>query len=181
MEDPTRDNAGVRLITFDAGDGPRPGALAGDEVADLSPVARSVAALLEVLDRARDAPAGGLERRPLASVRLLAPLRPASLRDFLAFEDHSKAGAARRGEELNPAWYRRPVYYKGNHREIVGPGEDLRRPAFTRELDFELELACVVGAAGRDLSEEEAARVIAGYTVMNDWSARDVQDRKSVV
>jgi 2-keto-4-pentenoate hydratase/2-oxohepta-3-ene-1,7-dioic acid hydratase in catechol pathway len=97
------------------------------------------------------------------------------LRDFLAFEDHAKGGARRRNEELNSAWYRIPVYYKGNHREIVGPGEDMRWPPFTERLDFELELGCVLGARGRDLSETEGERTIAGYTIVNDWSARDVQ------
>ena len=118
-----------------------------------------------------------LGKLPLRSmtVPVLAPLEPASLRDFLAFEDHAKAGAARRGEELNPAWYERPVYYKGNHRSILGPDEDLVWPAWTEKLDFELELACVLGARGRDLDESTAARAIFGYTVMNDWSARDVQ------
>jgi 2-keto-4-pentenoate hydratase/2-oxohepta-3-ene-1,7-dioic acid hydratase in catechol pathway len=112
---------------------------------------------------------------PLDRVRLLAPLQPVSLRDFLAFEDHAKAGAARRGEDLNPAWYERPVYYKGNHRSILGPDEPLIWPAWTEKLDFELELACVVGAHALNLNEEQAARSIFGYTIMNDWSARDVQ------
>jgi 2-keto-4-pentenoate hydratase/2-oxohepta-3-ene-1,7-dioic acid hydratase in catechol pathway len=97
------------------------------------------------------------------------------LRDFLAFEDHAKGGAARRGEELNPAWYRSPVYYKGNHRSIVGPGADVPWPSFSERLDFELELACVVGVRGRDFDERGAERAIFGYTIMNDWSARDVQ------
>lgn len=123
-----------------------------------------------------DAAAGAPVLLPAAGVRLLAPIsRPNSLRDFLAFEDHARAGAARRGEELAAAWYDRPLYYKGNHRSIVGPGELVPRPAFTREMDFELEVACIVGAGGLDLSAEESAARIAGFTVMNDWSARDVQ------
>jgi 2-keto-4-pentenoate hydratase/2-oxohepta-3-ene-1,7-dioic acid hydratase in catechol pathway len=164
----------VRLVTFDAGAGPRPGALDGDDIADLSGVAPRVEALLDRLGDARAALATA-PRITRDSARLLAPLRPASLRDFLAFEDHAKGGARRRGEELNPSWYEIPVYYKGNHREIVGPGEDMAWPAFTEKLDFELELACVVGSHGRDLTEAQTAAAIAGYTVMNDWSARDVQ------
>ena len=107
--------------------------------------------------------------------RLLAPLRPASLRDFLAFEDHAKGGARRRNEELNPAWYESPVYYKGNHRSIVGPDTEVTWPSFTEKLDFELELACVLGSLAMDMDEPAAAAAIFGYTVMNDWSARDVQ------
>jgi 2-keto-4-pentenoate hydratase/2-oxohepta-3-ene-1,7-dioic acid hydratase in catechol pathway len=167
----------VKLVTWAHPEGPRPGALTGeDAVADLSAVASSVEALIEggadALRRARDATASGpIEPAP----RLLAPLRPASLRDFLAFEDHAKAGAARRGEELNPAWYRFPVYYKGNHRSIAGPGEDVVWPSWSERLDFELELACVIGVHGRDLDGPAAERAIFGYTIMNDWSARDVQ------
>jgi len=164
----------VRLCTFDPGSGARAGALVGEDVADLTFVAPTVEAMLERLDDAREALARA-PRFPAGEVRLLAPLRPASLRDFLAFEDHAKGGARRRNEDLNPAWYRIPAYYKGNHREIVGPGEDLRWPTFTERLDFELEIGCVLGARGRELSEDEAERVIAGYTIVNDWSARDVQ------
>ncbi len=167
----------VRLVTYLGPEGPRPGALAGEgRVVDLSPVAPAVDALIEAgpdaLTAARSLAAGG---RPTPLGPLLAPLHPASLRDFLAFEDHARGGARRRGEDLNPAWYEAPVYYKGNHRSIVGPGEDLAWPPFTERLDFELELACVIGVRARDLTEDDAHRAIFGYTIMNDWSARDVQ------
>jgi 2-keto-4-pentenoate hydratase/2-oxohepta-3-ene-1,7-dioic acid hydratase in catechol pathway len=166
----------MRLVTFDAGSGPVPGALVGDEVADLGSVAPAVEAMLApaALDAARGF-VPSAPRHAIGSVRLLAPLRPASLRDFLAFEDHALGGARRRGEKLNDAWYRIPVYYKGNHREIVGPDEDVSWPDFSELLDFELEIACVVGSRGRDLDLDAATGSIAGYTVMNDWSARDVQ------
>ncbi len=109
-------------------------------------------------------------------VRLLAPVpRPGAIRDFFAFEEHALQGAKRRNEPLNPAWYDQPVYYKGNHREIYGPGDTVPWPSYTRKLDFELEIACVVGKKGRDLSEEQAAPCIAGYMIFNDWSARDIQ------
>jgi 2-keto-4-pentenoate hydratase/2-oxohepta-3-ene-1,7-dioic acid hydratase in catechol pathway len=117
-----------------------------------------------------------------AEIRLLAPLpRPASLRDFLAFEAHTKTAFARRGEPIPPAWYEFPVYYKGNHRGIVGPDADVRWPRYTERLDYELELACVVGRRGRDLGAEDAERYIAGYTIMNDWSARDIQRSEMMV
>jgi 2-keto-4-pentenoate hydratase/2-oxohepta-3-ene-1,7-dioic acid hydratase in catechol pathway len=117
-----------------------------------------------------------------ADVRLLAPLpRPASLRDFLAFEAHTRVGFARRGEPIPEAWYRLPVYYKGNPRSIVGPDADVRWPGYTERLDYELELACVIGRRGRDVDAEEAGRLIAGYTVMNDWSARDIQRAEMTV
>ncbi len=110
------------------------------------------------------------------SVRLLAPLpNPTSLRDFIAFEDHIAATSKRRGQPIPPEWYKAPVYYKGNHRTIMGPDEDLAWPLETTKLDYELELACVIGRQGRNISEREAPDYIAGYTVMNDFSARDVQ------
>jgi 2-keto-4-pentenoate hydratase/2-oxohepta-3-ene-1,7-dioic acid hydratase in catechol pathway len=167
----------VKLVTFDNGNGPRPGALTGEgTVVDLSLIAATVEDLIVggpvAWDRARD-----LTNRaePAPTGKLFAPLQPASLRDFLAFEDHAQGGAARRGEELNPAWYRSSVFYKGNHRSIVGPGDDVVWPSFTEKLDFELEIACVVGASGRDLDPNVAEAAIFGYTIMNDWSARDVQ------
>jgi 2-keto-4-pentenoate hydratase/2-oxohepta-3-ene-1,7-dioic acid hydratase in catechol pathway len=116
-----------------------------------------------------------------SDVALLAPLpRPRSLRDFFAFENHAKAGAKRRNEPLAPEWYEQPVYYKGNPRSIIGPGALIPWPAFTRKLDFEFEIAAVVGTAGRDIPVGKAARHIAGYIVMNDCSARDIQRNEMV-
>ena len=110
------------------------------------------------------------------SVKLLAPIpNPPSLRDFIAFEEHIAATSKRRGQPIPPEWYKAPVYYKGNHRTIIGPDEDLPWPLETTKLDYELELACVIGRQGRDISERDAPDYIAGYTIMNDFSARDVQ------
>ncbi len=144
--------------------------------------AESLAAAASALDFAREmtpdqtaGPAGRTIAHSPGAVRLLPPLAPNSLRDFVAFEDHARAGATRRGEDLQPTWFERPIYYKGNHRSLLGPGEPLRRPAFTKELDFELEVACIVAADIIDASDEAAAAAIFGYTIMNDWSARDIQ------
>jgi 2-keto-4-pentenoate hydratase/2-oxohepta-3-ene-1,7-dioic acid hydratase in catechol pathway len=168
----------MRLVRFQLGDAVRPGIPEGENVIDLSPVAHSMDALIargrSVVTSIRQQ-LDDLPRQPLHDVQILAPVQPASLRDFLAFEDHAKAGAARRGEDLNPAWYEMPVYYKGNHRSILGPDEPLVWPSWTDKLDFETEVACILGARGRDLTEKEAERAIFGYTIMNDWSARDVQ------
>ncbi len=116
-----------------------------------------------------------------SSVRLKAPLpRPRSLRDFFAFEDHAKAGAARRNEPMQKEWYDQPVYYKANTREVYGPGDAIPWPSFTRKLDFEFEIAAVVGREGRDIPVADAKRFIAGYMVMNDCSARDIQKNEMV-
>jgi len=115
------------------------------------------------------------------AVRLLAPLpRPRSLRDFFAFEDHAKAGAKRRNEPMQSEWYDQPVYYKGNARSIIGPGAVIPWPAFTRKLDFEFEIAAVVGTACTNVAVKDAKKHIAGYIVMNDCSARDIQRNEMV-
>ena len=113
---------------------------------------------------------------PSAGVQLTAPLlNPPSLRDFIAFEDHIAATSKKRGQPIPPEWYKAPVYYKGNHRTVIGPDENLAWPLNTTKLDYELELACVIGSKGKDILEREAQDYIAGYTIMNDFSARDIQ------
>ena len=110
------------------------------------------------------------------NVKVLAPIpNPPMLRDFIAFEDHIAATSKRRGQPIPPEWYNAPVYYKGNPQTIVGPDEDLLWPLNTSKLDYELEMACVIGRTGQDISMNEAPEYIAGYTIMNDFSARDVQ------
>jgi 2-keto-4-pentenoate hydratase/2-oxohepta-3-ene-1,7-dioic acid hydratase in catechol pathway len=120
----------------------------------------------------------GVGRHAVEDGRLLAPILPGSLRDFLAFEDHVKAGAARRGEDVSEHWYEMPIYYKGNHRAVYGPDEEIPWPPYTDELDYELEVAAVLGGRGRDLDETSAGGLIFGYTLMNDWSARDIQRKE---
>jgi 2-keto-4-pentenoate hydratase/2-oxohepta-3-ene-1,7-dioic acid hydratase in catechol pathway len=99
----------------------------------------------------------------------------ASLRDFLAFEDHVKLGAERRGTPVPEYWYEAPIYYKGNRRSTLGPNEVCPWPPYTDHLDFELEMAMIVGRRGRDVAEDAGADHIFGFTIFNDFSARDVQ------
>jgi fumarylacetoacetate (FAA) hydrolase len=111
----------------------------------------------------------------LPSLSALAPVpEPPSLRDFYAFERHVQAGARLRGKEVAAHWYEAPAFYFSNPASILGPGEPLRRPAATQMLDFELELAAVIGIPLGGAAEG-ADHEIAGFTLMNDWSARDVQ------
>jgi 2-keto-4-pentenoate hydratase/2-oxohepta-3-ene-1,7-dioic acid hydratase in catechol pathway len=118
----------------------------------------------------------------LSDVTLLAPLtHPNSMRDFYAFEEHVKTGFAKRGEEIPPAWYELPVYYKGNARTMIGPDAEILWPRYSQKLDFELELACVIGREGRNIPVGEASRYIAGYMIMNDVSARDIQRKEMAV
>jgi fumarylacetoacetate (FAA) hydrolase len=124
------------------------------------------------------------EGRPRTSVELelpslttLAPEpEPPSVRDFYAFEEHVAAGARRRGVEIAPYWYQAPAFYFSNPAAILGPGEPVRRPEPTRMLDFELEIAAVIGVP---LGGGEGE--IAAFTLMNDWSARDVQANEVTV
>ena len=119
------------------------------------------------------------EMRMSDEVRLLCPLdRLSSLRDFLAFESHVKLGAQRRVRSVPEYWYEAPVYYKGNHRSIIGPGDTCPWPRYTERLDFELELAMIVGRGGRDIPRERAHEHVFGFTIMNDFSARDIQARE---
>jgi fumarylacetoacetate (FAA) hydrolase len=105
-------------------------------------------------------------------VRLVAPVpEPPSVRDFYAFERHVATGFERRGAEVPAAWYEAPAFYFSNPASIHGPGQEVRRPVGVAELDFELEIAAVIGAHGE----------IAAFTLMNDWSARDVQRREMTV
>jgi 2-keto-4-pentenoate hydratase/2-oxohepta-3-ene-1,7-dioic acid hydratase in catechol pathway len=161
----------VRLVTYDGGAGPRVGLLEDGVVSDLD-FDGDMAAFIEA-----GAPAG--ERRAAGpDVRLLAPLRPRSLRDFLAFEGHLKGALGRLGRPIPDEWYEVPAYYKGMPDTVIGPEAEIPWPAWTERLDHELELACVIGRRCRDVSSAEAAQVIFGYTIWNDVSARDVQTRE---
>ncbi|MDQ6746527.1 MAG: fumarylacetoacetate hydrolase family protein [Candidatus Dormibacteraeota bacterium] len=112
-------------------------------------------------------------------VRLLAPLpRPLSLRDFMAFEDHVRHTREKRGSRVPDAWYQFPVFYFSNHLAILGADEGVVSPPGCEQLDFEFEVAVVIGRPGRDIAEADAWSHVAGLTIMNDWSARDLQVRE---
>jgi 2-keto-4-pentenoate hydratase/2-oxohepta-3-ene-1,7-dioic acid hydratase in catechol pathway len=115
-------------------------------------------------------------------VRLCAPLpNPRSVRDFFAFEAHVKAGFEKRGEPMPPEWYEIPVYYKSGRHHIIGTDEDVRWPSFTEKFDYELELAAVIGRRARNVQVGDARKCIAGYMIMNDFSARDIQRKEMKV
>ncbi|WP_223701857.1 fumarylacetoacetate hydrolase family protein [Sutcliffiella deserti] len=123
-----------------------------------------------------------LGKYPLSEVRLLAPIpRPVSIRDFYAFEDHVKTARARRGLEVVPEWYEFPVFYFTNHLAIKGPDDIISVPDQCQSLDYELEIACIIGKEGKDISAEDADSYIFGYCIMNDWSARDLQAKEMKV
>lgn len=131
----------------------------------------------------------------LTDVRLLAPVpRPTQMRDFSVFEQHMKqAGAAiarmraeRTGDSgplptpadirLPPVFYTQPLYYKANRMNVVGPDAEVRWPSYCQKMDFELEFGVFIGRAGRDIDAANAQAHIFGYTIFNDFSARDAQE-----
>src|SRR5713101_8383076 len=118
------------------------------------------------------------EAYTLNEVILLPPIPdPPSVRDFYAFEQHVKSARALRGLGMIPEWYEVPIFYFTNNSGIYGHEQPIPYPVGSKELDFELEIACVIGRESKDIPVEEAANYIAGYTIMNDWSARDLQRR----
>ncbi|HEV7604673.1 MAG TPA: fumarylacetoacetate hydrolase family protein [Candidatus Limnocylindrales bacterium] len=108
-------------------------------------------------------------------------LRPPSVRDFYAFERHVKTMWERRGGEVPETWYRLPIFYFSNVSEIRGPDDPVWSPAASRELDYELEVAALVDTPAVDLAPERAEEAIGGYSIFNDWSARDLQREETVV
>jgi fumarylacetoacetate (FAA) hydrolase len=136
-----------------------PGLVEGDRVIQLA--AQTLQAFLTGGGTARHHAEYALE-----DVDLRPPvLRPPSVRDFYAFEQHVRSARERRGLQLPREWYEIPVFYFSNPAAIFGPEDVIPYPEGTRELDYELEVAAVIGSDGE----------IGGFTVMNDWSARDLQ------
>src|SRR4051794_33964644 len=111
------------------------------------------------------------------------PLPPvASIRDFYAFEQHVATARRLRGLGMIPEWYEVPVFYFSNPAGVIGPDDPVWAPRDSRALDYELELACVIGRECRDVpADDRALEVVAGFTIMNDWSARDLQRKEMAV
>ena len=106
-------------------------------------------------------------------VKLKAPVpRPNSLRDYLTFEGHASFSGKK---QLDKGWYEIPVCYKGDPDTVIGPDEVILWPAFTDLLDYELEYGIYIGKEGKNIPRERAEEYIAGYTIFNDVSARDIQ------
>ncbi|MEV7043889.1 fumarylacetoacetate hydrolase family protein [Amycolatopsis sp. NPDC051061] len=134
----------------------------------------------EVCDAATQAGHEAPVVRAAAKVQLVAPLpRPNSLRDYMVVEEHMR-GCVAAGVigDVPDEWYRIPAHYKGNVDEIYGPEDTVPWPAYTDKLDYELEVCAVIGSRGRRISAADADRHIVGYTLYNDWSARDIQERE---
>ncbi|MFW0794918.1 fumarylacetoacetate hydrolase family protein [Gordonia sp. CPCC 205515] len=123
------------------------------------------------------------ETRPLDEARLDAPLQPPTIRDFVTFAEHVEGvRQSIEGQAGVPdAWCDAPHFYFTNPHTVVGPEAVVRPPGGSAKLDLELEVAAVVGGTGTDVPIEEADDLIFGYTILNDWSARDLQGREMQV
>jgi 2-keto-4-pentenoate hydratase/2-oxohepta-3-ene-1,7-dioic acid hydratase in catechol pathway len=169
----------MRIARFELEGALRVGAVDGDGV-------RPFAAEVDVYDLLDDptaretALAGAGEAVALDGVRLLAPLVPHSIRDFMTFEEHVEGTGRAAGPDAKPApeWYEAPRFYLTNVAAVTGPYDDVAIAPGSQLQDFELEVAAVIGREGFNLSPAQARDHIAGYVVFNDWSARDLQFRE---
>jgi fumarylacetoacetate (FAA) hydrolase len=107
--------------------------------------------------------------------------RPPTIRDFYAFEAHVRNARARRKLEVPPEWYEFPAFYFSNPGSLVGEGAVVAKPEWTQALDYELEIACIVGTRAKNVPAEKWRSVVAGFTILNDWSARDVQRKEMAI
>jgi 2-keto-4-pentenoate hydratase/2-oxohepta-3-ene-1,7-dioic acid hydratase in catechol pathway len=183
----------MKLLTYDDGTGPRAGILGtNDDVVDATVLLgaehtlRDVRAVLEYSDsaveRLQQALSGATAARaPLSRVKLRAPiLQPPTIRDHIAFEEHATGQWTR--ESTGPrmeVWARLPIFYFSNPLRVMGPEEVVPFPAATRQLDYECELAAIVARDGSNILEADADQYIAGFTIFNDWSCRDLQTDES--
>lgn len=194
----------MKLVTFDTASGERHiGALLPGETrvadftaSDAAPWSRDMLALIDGGDTALVAARASLAAprvvHELASVKLAAPVpEPRQMRDFLCFEKHLRQARTQRhlfgitGYPTDPAkvdvpriWYEEPVYYKCNRFAVVGTGTDVVCPSYCRMLDYELEFGIFLGKRGKNISRDRAREYIFGYSIFNDFSARDQQMRE---
>ncbi|MFK0154704.1 fumarylacetoacetate hydrolase family protein [Streptomyces sp. NPDC090493] len=171
----------MRFVTFHEVDGDRAGVLDGDQVCTLEPGVRLID-LIGDPGRLEEAGERAL-RHPQAvyaygSLHLRAPIpSPPSVRDFMTFERHVAGVAKLRAPDaaVPGQWYAAPAFYFTNPYAVQGPEDGVRIPPGSSLFDFELEVAAVIGRGGRDIRVADAEQHIAGYMLMNDWSARDLQ------
>jgi len=114
-------------------------------------------------------------------VKFLSPLQPKTIRDGYAFEQHVLTANKNRGRDVPKEWYEFPVFYFSNPNAVFGHDDEIPYPHYTDAIDYELEIAVVIGKGGINIKPEDAEDHIFGYTIFNDWSARDVQRKEMAV
>ena len=176
----------MKLLTYETDKGPRCGVLQAENIVDVTGlvgsnghIIRDVRGLLELgdspIERVREAldKDTSASRLPLSGTKLLSPIvQPPTVRDFIVFEEHASSQGTR---EPNEVWYRMPVFYFSNPLCIYGPDAEIPFPSASSQFDYELEIGCVIGKEGRDVPVADAMDHIAGFTLFNDWSSRDLQ------
>lgn len=182
----------MKLVTYNTGTGPRCGVVQEAGVVDVTALLaapqtlRDVQALLELddspVERVRAALREGNAAAPvfaLEDVRIQSPvLRPPTIRDFMIFEEHATQQGSREREE---AWYRMPIFYFSSPLCVYGPEDSVPYPSASEMLDYELEIAGIIGKEGSNVAEADALDYIAGFCIFNDWSCRDLQRDESAV
>ena len=164
----------MRIARIDHNGVPRTAVITPDDRVLPLPGTVGVLDLLGAPPAQRDEIAAGAEAAlPLSEIRLLAPIEPPSIRDFSVFEAHIEGIVMGEGRKVPERWYEGPFCYFSNPHAITGPGDEIEIPPGSERLDLELEVAAIIGRAGRNLTVEDAGAHIAGYTIFNDWSARD--------
>jgi fumarylacetoacetate (FAA) hydrolase len=114
-------------------------------------------------------------------ISFLSPLKPTTLRDAYAFEQHVVTANRNRGRDVPEEWYQFPAFYFGNPNAVFGHEDVIPYPRYTDAMDYEMEIAAVIGKAGINIKPEDAEEYIFGYTIFNDWSARDIQRKEMVI
>ena len=189
----------MKLVTFATPSGDEHiGALLADGVtiadftaSDPAPYFRDMLALIDggppALARARTIAAEPRTTAQLSQIRLHSPVpEPRQMRDFLSFEKHVRQARANRhlfgieGQtrdpakvEVPPVWYNQPIYYKCNRFSVIGNGEDVIWPRYAKVMDYELEFGIFLDKDGKNVTAEDASSYIFGYTIFNDFTARD--------
>ncbi len=145
----------------------------------------TLAQLPKIIEEIRALPGERFARAPAldAGRVVYAPplLSPPTFRDFYAFEAHVKTARAKRGLEMVPDWYELPVFYFSNPHAFYGHGATVPVPTCGEWVDYELEIAAVIGVECRNVRADEAEQFVAGYTILNDWSERSIQRREMAV
>lgn len=187
----------MRILTFSTSDqAPRVGLLVGDRVVPLpyKDVLEIIRGSDPISDRIRKL-VRARQTGPLSSIRTDATptegylslsgvkvhppiFWPPTLRDFCAFEQHIANTRANQEQPIPPEWYAFPAYYFSSPTALYGQGDEIPYPKISEALDYELEIACIIGREGRDIPPEQAEEYIFGFMIFNDWSARDVESQE---
>lgn len=129
--------------------------------------------------RAADRDSSGTAVVSLDELPLVAPIDPPAFRDFVAFEQHFVSGDKAAGRPpISDVLYEFPIYYMGNPSTMIGPDETVPWPSYSSHMDYELEVGIVIGRQCHDLTPEAALDCVAGITILNDFTARDIQFRE---